>query len=138
MLNKDLFDSPKDAKIAQLRTTIDAFKRYDEKRKQYVHQLERENQWLQEELRLNTPEKLAEKLKNQTRQLAALTTAIERYHLSLKYSEEQIAQWKSEFQAARAHEHIAKLQSERDHLRKENKDLVAQLYNLKAKANQAQ
>ena len=35
MLNEKLFDNKKDAKIADLTLKIEAFKRYDEKRKEY-------------------------------------------------------------------------------------------------------
>lgn len=35
MLNKKLFDDPKDAEIARLKMTIEKFKEYDKKRKEY-------------------------------------------------------------------------------------------------------
>lgn len=35
MLNKELFDDPKDAEIARLKMTIEKFKEYDEERKKY-------------------------------------------------------------------------------------------------------
>lgn len=35
MLNKELFDDPKDAEIARLKMTIEKFKEYDKKRKKY-------------------------------------------------------------------------------------------------------
>lgn len=38
MLNKDLFDDKKDAEIARLKMTIEKFKEYDQKRKQYYNE----------------------------------------------------------------------------------------------------
>lgn len=35
MINKKLFDDPKDAEIARLKMTIEKFKEYDKKRKEY-------------------------------------------------------------------------------------------------------
>ena len=35
MLNKELFDDPKDAEIARLKMTIEKFKEYDKERKKY-------------------------------------------------------------------------------------------------------
>jgi uncharacterized coiled-coil protein SlyX len=39
VLNQDLFEDPKDVTIARLKTAINAFKKYDEKRKKYYQSL---------------------------------------------------------------------------------------------------
>ena len=44
ILNKDLFDDPRDLEIAKLKFTISKFKEYDKKRKEYYKSVIEENE----------------------------------------------------------------------------------------------
>lgn len=48
--NDDLFDSPKDAKIARLKCKIEQFKEYDKKRTEDYHKVYKALEWYKEEL----------------------------------------------------------------------------------------
>lgn len=50
ILNKDLFDDPRDLEIAKLRFAISKFKEYDKKRKGYYKSVIEENERMRQEL----------------------------------------------------------------------------------------
>ena len=50
MLNKNLFNAPKDHTIAQLRMAIKSFKKYDDGRRQYYSDMLKEHAWMKERL----------------------------------------------------------------------------------------
>lgn len=138
MLNKNLFDSPKDCKIASLSLAVRRFKAYDEKRKAYVKQLEKDKQWLEEELaeqRGGRELALITKVKNQSRQLTNMTIALRRRNLADSYTDEQIAQWRADIDAVDTHELIEKLKRENLSLHTTNSELVAKIITLQQNNN---
>lgn len=138
MLNKNLFDSPKDYKIASLSLAIRRFKAYDEKRKAYIKQLEKDKQWLEEELaeqRGGRELALITKVKNQSRQLTNMTIALRRRNLADSYTDEQIAQWRADIDAVDTHELIEKLKRENLSLHTTNSELVAKIITLQQNNN---
>ena len=122
VMNKDLFDDPKDYKIARLKETIEAFKKYDSERKQYYKEVIEENTWLKEELELN---KDTEKFR---KRLHDLSIAIARKNLELNgITDEQIEKWKSDITYLQFKEENSKLRKEIKELRKTVSDLTTKL-----------
>lgn len=130
MLNKQFFTDPKDELIARLRLAISRFKAYDQKRKAYVKNLEKENQWLREELQLAQEGKVSETYKALQKQNHALTVALQHRAMSDKFTDEQIAQWQTEVNSVNLRKQVATLQQHLKTLRATNTQLIAQLNSL--------
>lgn len=132
IMNKDLFDDPRDAKIAQMRIEIDAFKKYDQRRKDYYKAVIDENKRMRDELnrgrdilREDDKDALIAKLK---KQIADVNVAMERKGLTMNgVTDEQLANWRDEINVVSSYTNISKLNAEIKRLRKENKDLVHRL-----------
>lgn len=85
MINKELFDSPKDAEIAKLKMEIEAFKKYDAERKEYyaksLQRLGELEAWYDEindfRLKKDTKEELKKLVKQQKMQIAELSLKIQ-------------------------------------------------------------
>lgn len=85
MINKELFDNPKDAQIAKLKMEIEAFKKYDaERKKYYAKSLQRLGEleaWYDEindfRLKKDTKEELKKLVKQQKMQIAELSLKIQ-------------------------------------------------------------
>lgn len=137
MLNKILFDSPDKAKIAQLSQKIEAFKRYDAKRKTYCDNLEKENdilkkenKWFKEENALlcgDDKEKTeifsrVEKLK---KQVSSLTIVLQRNKLKENYSDEEIDALRDEYKRGQLIAQLEKQERTIKDLKKQNKKIKA-------------
>lgn len=102
MLNKNLFNDPKDHTITQLRMAIKSFKKYDVGRRQYYSDMLKVHAWMKEHLDhailldsdenpndmeralLNMQQKLKDskaKHKEQTKQINDLTAALAHYRI---------------------------------------------------------
>ena len=95
MLNKELFDGPKDAEIARLKMTIEKFKEYDKERKKYyadkMQRLGELESYVQE---IDTETEIG-KLKSQIidlkRQLGALSLKVQVYRIEEKRTPEELS-----------------------------------------------
>lgn len=95
MLNKKLFDDPKDAEIARLKMTIEKFKEYDKKRKEYyagkMQRLGELESYVQE---IDTETEIG-KLKSQIidlkKQLGALSLKVQVYRIEEKRTPEELS-----------------------------------------------
>lgn len=90
-MNQDLFDSPKDAEIANLRRVIKDFRAYDEKRTKHYKELVRETNWLREELDIVSDDtKKNRKLKEQRSQIDRLEKIIDANQFKTDYPQETL------------------------------------------------
>ena len=95
MLNKELFEDPKDAEIARLKMTIEKFKEYDKERKKYyadkMQRLGELESYIQE---IDTETEIG-KLKSQIidlkRQLGALSLKVQVYRIEEKRTPEELS-----------------------------------------------
>ena len=118
MLNKKLFDDPKDAEIARLKMTIEKFKEYDKERKKYyadkMQRLGELESYVQE---LDTETEIG-KLKSQIidlkKQLGALSLKMQVYRIEEKRTPEELSDIIS-----------------RDSLRQKNKQLTDEVVKLR-------
>lgn len=118
MLNKELFEDPKDAEIARLKMTIEKFKEYDKERKKYyadkMQRLGELESYVQE---IDTETEIG-KLKSQIidlkKQLGALSLKIQVYRIEEKRTPEELSDIIS-----------------RDSLRQKNKQLNAEVVKLR-------
>ena len=111
MLNKNLFNDPKDYTIAQLRMAIKSFKKYDVGRRQYYSDMLKEHTWMKERLDhailldpdedpndmeralLNMQQKLKDskaKHKEQVKQIDDLTAALTHYRIFSELSQDEL------------------------------------------------
>lgn len=131
MLNKQFFTDPKDELIVRLRLAISRFKAYDQKRKEYIKNLEKENKWLYEELQLAQEGKASETYKALQKQNHDLAVALQHRAMSDKYTDEQIQQWQTEVNYVNLRKQVATLQQHLKTLRATNTQLVTQLNTMK-------
>lgn len=118
MINKKLFDDPKDAEIARLKMTIEKFKEYDKERKEYyakkMQRLGELESYVQE---IDTETEIG-KLKSQIidlkKQLGALSLKMQVYRIEEKRTPEELSDIIS-----------------RDCLRQKNKQLNAEVVKLR-------
>lgn len=118
MLNKKLFDDPKDAEIARLKMTIEKFKEYDKKRKEYyadkmqrLGELESYVQELDTETEIG---KLKEQVAKLKKQVSVLSAKIQVHKIEEKRTTEELSDIIS-----------------RDTLRQKNKQLTAEVVKLR-------
>lgn len=118
MLNKKLFDDPKDAEIARLKMCIEKFKEYDKERKEYyakkMQRLGELESYVQE---IDTETEIG-KLKSQIidlkRQLGALSLKVQVYRIEENRTPEELSDIIS-----------------RDSLRQKNKQLTDEVIKLR-------
>lgn len=118
MLNKKLFEDPKDAEIARLKMCIEKFKEYDKERKEYyakkMQRLGELESYVQE---IDTETEIG-KLKSQIidlkKQLGALSLKVQVYRIEEKRTPEELSDIIS-----------------RDSLRQKNKQLNAEVVKLR-------
>ena len=97
ILNKDLFDDPRDLEIAKLKFTISKFKEYDQKRKEYYKSVIEENEQLRQELEDRKTSEKDELIKQLRAKVKALNIKLTNYGLSMDgISEEDIARMREE------------------------------------------
>lgn len=96
MLNKKLFDDPKDAEIARLKMTIEKFKEYDKERKKYyadnmqrLGELESYVQELDMETEIGRLKQTISTLQGQIRKLSKV---IEARHIEDNRTEEELSE----------------------------------------------
>lgn len=118
MLNKKLFDDPKDAEIARLKMTIEKFKEYDKERKAYyadkmqrLGELESYVQEIDAETEIG---KLKSQIIDLKRQLGALSLKVQVYRIEENRTPEELSDIIS-----------------RDSLRQKNKQLNAEVVKLR-------
>lgn len=118
MLNKKLFDDPKDAEIARLKMAIEKFKEYDRERKKYyadkmqrLGELESYVQEIDTETEIG---KLKDTIVNLKKQLGALSMKLQVYRIEEKRTPEELSDIIS-----------------RDSLRQKNKQLNAEVVKLR-------
>lgn len=118
MLNKDLFDDPKDAEIARLKMTIEKFKEYDKERKKYYADKMRRLGELESYVQEIDTETEVGKLKSQIidlkRQLGALSLKVQVYRIEDNRTPEELSDIIS-----------------RDYLRQKNKQLTDEVVKLR-------
>lgn len=152
MINRELFNDPKDHTIAQLRMAINRFKKYDNERKAFYQGVLAENEWLKERLErailldpdeeptnleqalLNAQAKLTaavDKHKELNRQISDLTAALTHYHLFSELSPKELAEWKANLELAKHEQQLIKANADNDRLRKANSELACQLERLR-------
>ena len=123
MLNKKLFDDPKDAEIARLKMTIEKFKEYDKERKKYyadkMQRLGELESYVQEVCTETEIGKLKSQIIDLKRQLGALSLKVQVYRIEENRTPEELSDIIS-----------------RDCLRQKNKQLTDEVVKLrKEKAN---
>ncbi len=97
ILNKDLFDDPRDLEIAKLKFTISKFKEYDQKRKEYYKSVIEENERMRQELEDRKTSEKDELIKQLRAKVKALNIKLTNYGLSMDgISEEDIARMREE------------------------------------------
>ena len=118
MLNKKLFDDPKDAEIARLKMTIEKFKEYDKERKKYYADKMQRLGELESYVQEIDTEKEIGKLKSQIidlkRQLGALSLKVQVYRIEENRTPEELSDIIS-----------------RDSLRQKNKQLTDEVIKLR-------
>ena len=97
ILNKDLFDDPRDLEIAKLKFTISKFKEYDQKRKEYYKSVIEENERMRQELEDRKTSEKDELIKQLRAKVKALNIRLNNYGLSMDgVTAEDIARMKAE------------------------------------------
>ena len=97
ILNKDLFDDPRDLEIAKLKFTISKFKEYDQKRKEYYKSVIEENERMRQELEDRKTSEKDELIKQLRANVKALNIRLNNYGLSMDgVTAEDIARMKDE------------------------------------------
>lgn len=152
MINKKLFDDPKDHTIAQLRMAIKKYKQHDRTRTEYYKGVLAENAWMKEKLDhailldpdeeptntenalLSLQKKLTEakeKHKEYKRQIDDLTTIIDHERIFSSLTPDEMKMWKSDLELARHEQRLLKAQADADRFRKANSELATQLEQLR-------
>lgn len=152
MINKKLFNDPKDHTIAQLRMAIKKYKAHDRSRNEYYKGVLAENAWMKEKLDhailldpdedptnsenalLSMQKKLAEakaKHKEYKRQIDDLTTIIDHERIFSSLTPDEKKMWKADLELARHEQKLLKAQSDADRFRKANSELATQLEQLR-------
>ncbi len=152
MINKILFNDPKDHTIAQLRMAISKFRKYDSERKQYYKGVLAENAWMKEKLDhailldpdeeptnpenalLSLQKKLAEakeKHKEYKHQIDELTTIIYNERIFYALSLEEMKMWKTDLELARHEQKLLKAQADAERFREASSELATQLEQLR-------
>ena len=118
MLNKKLFDDPKDAEIARLKMTIEKFKEYDKERKKYyadkMQRLGELESYVQEIDTETEVGKLKSQIIDLKRQLGALSLKVQVYRIEENRTPEELSDIIS-----------------RDSLRQKNKQLTDEVVKLR-------
>ena len=118
MLNKKLFDDPKDAEIARLKMAIEKFKEYDKERKEYyakkMQRLGELESYVQEIDTETEIWKLKSQIIDLKKQLGALSLKLQVYRIEEKRTPEELSDIIS-----------------RDSLRQKNKQLNAEVVKLR-------
>lgn len=118
MLNKELFDDPKDAEIARLKMAIEKFKEYDKRRKEYYSEKMKRLGELESYVQEIDTETEIGKLKSQIidlkKKLGALSLKVQVYRIEEKRTPEELSDIIS-----------------RDSLRQKNKQLNAEVVKLR-------
>ena len=95
MLNKKLFDDPKDAEIARLKMTIEKFKEYDKERKKYyadkMQRLGELESYVQEIDTETEVGKLKSQIIDLKRQLGALSLKVQVYRIEENRTPEELS-----------------------------------------------
>lgn len=96
MLNKELFDDPKDAEIARLKMTIEKFKEYDKKRKEYyagkmqrLGELESYVQEIDTETEIG---KLKETIAKLRKEVSRLTKVVQVHHIEETRTDDELSE----------------------------------------------
>lgn len=127
-MNKDLFSTPKDALIAQLKCTIQRYKEYDKKRSISYKRVYKELKWYKEEYsRIHNRDEMAEKVRNQHDEIAHLHAVIEVNKYKSDYSLEDLDKAKlaqeNTFLKLKLHEQTDKVKNQK----KTISDLITKL-----------
>lgn len=136
ILNKDLFDDPRDLEIAKLKFTISKFKEYDKKRKDYYKSVIEENERMRQELEdKESPTcKKDELIKKLRARVNALNIKLTNYGLSMDgITEEDIARMREENRLNAWKLQIKRLNAEVRRLKDENFTLIYKLNQEKEK-----
>ena len=95
MLNKELFEDPKDAEIARLKMSIEKFKEYDKERKKYyadkMQRLGELESYVQEIDTETEVGKLKSQIIDLKRQLGALSLKVQVYRIEEKRTSEELS-----------------------------------------------
>lgn len=148
IINEDLFEDRRDYTIAKLRETIEHFKSYDERRKEYYADLIKENEWMKEELSengitdiINKYEKTIKELQGQIKSLKgennSLRLKLKAHELDDKYTEEELAEWSDKVSLGKRQKKWEKMLEENKRLRDSNNQLISQLLQIR-KDNEGQ
>lgn len=139
ILNKDLYDDPRDLEIAKLRFAISKFKEYDKKRKGYYKSVIEENERMRQELEENNagpvPTRKKDELIKQLRaKVKALNVKLANYGLSVVgVGADEIARMRDENRLNAWKFQIARLNAEVRRLRETNNTLIYELNQEKEK-----
>ena len=134
ILNKDLFDDPRDLEIAKLKFTISKFKEYDQKRKEYYKSVIEENERMRQELEDRKTSEKDELIKQLRATVKALNIKLTNYGLSMDgISEEDIARMREENRLRAWKLQIKHLNAEVRKLKDTNNMLICQLSQEKEK-----
>ena len=134
ILNKDLFDDPRDLEIAKLKFTISKFKEYDQKRKEYYKSVIEENERMRQELEDRKTSKKDELIKQLRATVKALNIKLTNYGLSMDgISEEDIARMREENRLREWKLQIKHLNAEVRKLKDTNNMLICELSQEKEK-----
>lgn len=147
MLNKELLDmmNPKDLEISKLKQTIEAFKKYDKKRNDFIQKLQWELEDVSQkyvDLKKSVPadvleveNKYKEKIKNLRQTVAGQHRSLERLHKIKCFIEnkdliERAEEVLKNYTVVQLKEMNNNLQREIENLRKTNNELVYKLVQL--------
>lgn len=134
ILNKDLFDDPRDLEIAKLKFTISKFKEYDQKRKEYYKSVIEENERMRQELEDRKTSEKDELIKQLRAKVKALNIKLTNYGLSMDgISEEDIARMREENRLREWKLQIKHLNAEVRKLKDTNNMLICELSQEKEK-----
>ena len=96
MLNKKLFDDPKDAEIARLKMTIEKFKEYDKKRKEYyagkMQRLGELESYVQEIDTETEVGKLKETITKLRKEVSRLTKVVQVHHIEETRTDDELSE----------------------------------------------
>lgn len=134
ILNKDLFDDPRDLEIAKLKFTISKFKEYDQKRKEYYKSVIEENEQLRQELEDRKTSEKDELIKKLRARVNALNIKLTNYGLSMDgVDADEIARMREENRLNAWKLQIKRLNAEVRRLKDENFTLICEMSQEKEK-----
>ena len=134
ILNKALFDDPRDLEIAKLKFTISKFKEYDQKWKEYYKSVIEENEQLRQELEDRKTSEKDELIKQLRAKVKALNIKLTNHGLSMDgISEEDIARMREENRLREWKLQIKHLNAEVRKLKDTNNMLICELSQEKEK-----